>query len=176
MREILPRTFALVLAFALFVVIFVLVMFFVNPAIDGGNGMDLLRLQLAFAKIDGMRIVQAWGETGVRNFRKLIVFDYLYAVSYVLLLVTAIGYFAERCEGKLGRLPIIFTCLAVLAGLFDMLENTLEIFFLNDLAGFPSALFFGHSIVAVLKWMMVLFVVGYIVALGVKGTTGNGSI
>jgi hypothetical protein len=139
-------------------VLFAVVMLVVNPVIDGKNGLDVIAMQLAFSKEAGEKIIASWDVTA---FYKWIVFDYLYAFAYGIFFASLISWL----EKKKGVAYSLFSYIAVAAALFDWTENSLELWFLHDPAGFSSVLFFVHSCLAALKWLALPVVLGRIVHL-----------
>jgi hypothetical protein len=138
-------------ALALMSFMFVVVMFFVNPLIDSGNGMSVILLQLAFDKSTGIEIIKHWGSTGIINFNKWIFTDYIYAFSYSLFFASILSFFIAKNNTLLLYKWIIY--LPFIVGFFDCLENTIELLFIKNPLEFSSLLFFIHSILASLKWL-----------------------
>lgn len=146
-------------------IMFCIVMFVVNPLIDSKNGLEVILLQLSFQKEAGIEIINNWGETGVSNFKKWIFTDYLYALSYSLFLSSLLSWLIIK-KGRENLLSYTWVVyLVFIAGLLDCIENTIEIFFLNNPTGCSSLLFFLHSIIASLKWCAVPIATVYIVIL-----------
>lgn len=144
---------------------FVIIMFIVDPLIDGKNGLGVISLQLAFDKAAGVQIVNGWGEGGVLNFKKYIFADYLYALSYALFFASLLSLLIFRAKQERHIRYVWVVCLALVAGVCDWIENTMEICFVNDMAAFSDGVFYIHSIIAVLKWMALPVVIVYIIAL-----------
>jgi len=144
---------------------FVVVMFLVNPMIDGKDGFEVILLQLAFDKEAGVNILNSWGDSGVSNFNRYIFTDYLYAVSYSIFFASLLSMliFSAKKEKSIKYTWIVY--LAFFAGLCDWFENTVELFFIKNMMEFPSTLFFMHSTVSALKWMALPVVIVYIVVL-----------
>ena len=135
-----------------------IVMALFDPLVDGKNGLDVIALQLSFSKDVGENIVSSWN---IEAFKKWIVLDYIYALSYMLFFASLMLWLARQKGVPSGIYPFI----AIFAGVFDWIENSLELWFLNDIEGFSSTLFFVHSIVATLKWLALPIVVWRIVSL-----------
>lgn len=146
-------------------IMFVIVMFYVNPSIDGVDGSGVLELQLSLHKNDGIEIIDRWGESGIENFKFWIFTDYIYAFAYSLFLASLVSFIVIK-KGK-EQYPIHkwIVYLAFYAGLLDCIENTMELFFINDPYNFSSLLFFLHSIFAIVKWLAITVVVAHIVIL-----------
>jgi hypothetical protein len=149
-------------------IMFVVVMFFVNPLIDGGSGSGVLDLQLSFKKNVGIDIINGWGTSGVDHFNLWIFTDYIYAFSYSLFFASLISYLALK-KGKGTFLTRnLFVPLAFFSGTLDFIENTMELYFINNPYAFSNTLFFLHSVVALFKWTAVTIVVAYIFVLLTK--------
>ncbi len=165
MLQVLGKKYVLISSFVLMTVMFVIVMFIVNPLIDGGDGFGVLQLQLSFDKNLGIEKINSWGEAGVDHFNRWIFTDYIYALAYSLFLASLTAFLVTK-KGKgsysVGRYVV---SLAFASGVLDSLENTMELFFINKPYGFSESLFFLHSIVALLKWTAVAVVIAYIIAL-----------
>ncbi len=166
--KFLARPQTLIASLLFFALMFFVTMRIANPAIDGGTGADLLKLQLAFDKQLGSEIIAGWGAEGVTNFKRWIVTDYLYAVAYSLFFASLICFLAERTHGFTPWDRRVVQA-AFAAGFCDWLENSLELGFILDPTGFPAALFFFHSLIAGLKWLFLSLVFFTILRLLVKG-------
>jgi hypothetical protein len=133
-----------------------IVMAIVDPMIDRSNGASVIALQLAFFKENGLKIVSTWD---IEAFKKWIFTDYIYALSYMLFFSSLALWLAKIKNTTAGIYPYI----AIMAGIFDWIENSLELWFLNSLESFSSALFFMHSIFSTLKWLALpLFLWGVV--------------
>jgi len=134
------------------------VMVIVDPTIDGNDGLGVIALQLSFFIDKAKEIVSSWD---IEAFRRLIVFDYIYALSYMIFFASLISWLEkEKAQPK-----SIFPYVAIGAGIFDWIENSLELWFLSDMDGFSSTLFFTHSILATLKWLALPVIIWAIVSL-----------
>ena len=160
MKFISNRNFVIVSLIATLIMGFV-VMYIVNPLIDGKNGLDVIALQLAFSKERALEIIASWD---INNFKRFIIFDYIYALCYMLFFASLILWLGK----KRGINTTKFAYIAILAGVFDWIENSLELWFLNNQDSFSSTLFFIHSILATLKWLALPIVLFVIIKLIIK--------
>ncbi len=167
MINFLGRPSTLFSSFVFVCVMFVVVMFYANPMIDGGDGSGLLSLQLAFYREAGEAIVSRWGDKGVDNFKAWIFLDYIYAVAYSLFLASLLSFLALKNARRLKYENLIIG-LSFSAGVLDCVENTIEVFFVDNPSGFPEVVFFAHSVFALIKWMFVFIVLLNIIYLGFK--------
>jgi len=147
------------------VVMFIVVVFIVNPMIDEKDGTDVLSLQLAFDKDVGVSIVENWTEVGLSNFKHLFFTDYLYALGYSIFFASLLSILIFKANKEHDIKYIWVVYLSFFAGFCDWLENTIELFFVNNMEGFSSGLFFSHSVIATLKWLSVPIAFGYIFVL-----------
>jgi len=133
-----------------------IVMAVVDPMIDRGNGTSVIALQLAFLKENGLKIVSTWD---IEAFKKWIFTDYIYALSYMIFFSSLALWLAKVKNTTAGIYPYI----AIMAGVFDWIENSLELWFLNSPDTFSAELFFIHSIFSTLKWLALpLFLWGVV--------------
>ena len=154
MRFLANKKIVLLSAITTAVMAFIVMVLF-DPLVDGKNGFDVIALQLAFSKDVGVSIVSPWD---IEAFKKWIVLDYLYALSYMLFFASTILWL----EKEKGVAHSIYPYIATFAGVFDWIENSLELWFLNDVEGFSSIVFFIHSIIATLKWLALPIILWYI--------------
>ena len=165
MIKFLSKKVVLVWSWISISLMFVLVMFYVNPLIDGADGSGLLMLQLSFDKRAGIEIINDWGESGLIHFNRLFFMDYIYAVTYSIFLASIISFIIIR-KGKekvlIYRLGVYFP---FSAGILDCVENTMEIYFIKDPFNFSNELFFLHSVFAVVKWLSVFISFVFIIVL-----------
>ena len=145
MRFLASKKIVLISALTTAIMAFIVMALF-DPMVDGKNGSEVIALQLLFSKEIGSNIVSSWN---IETFKKWIVLDYLYALSYMIFFASLILWL-EKIKGVKQS---IYPYIAITAGMFDWIEDSLELLFLSDIEGFPSALFFIHSIFASLKWL-----------------------
>lgn len=165
MLQALGKKYVLISAFVLMAIMFVIVMFFVNPLIDGEDGFGVLQLQLSFDKDQGIEITNSWGEAGVEHFNQWIFTDYIYASTYSLSLASLTAFLVTKKGRGTYSVCRYVVSLAFASGVLDFLENTMELLFINNPYGLPESLFFLHSVIALLKWTAVVGVMSYILVL-----------
>ena len=149
-------------------IMFVIVMFIVNPHIDGSNGLSVIELQLSFNKSAGISIIQEWGEYGVSHFNQWIFTDYIYAFSYSIFFASLLSFLILQKGKNKDKSYTWVIYLAFTTGLFDWIENTIELLFLNNPIDFSDTLFMLHSMIALLKWLSVPVIIAYITILWYK--------
>lgn len=168
MLDILSKKVIIITSTVITTIMFTVVMFFVNPSIDGKSGIDVLALQLAFDKEVGIKIINNWTQSGVENFNKFIFTDYIYALGYSIFFASILSVFImKKSKQNLSKYKFIIY-LPFIAGLFDWVENTLELLFINNPIEFSNTLFFIHSIIASLKWISLPIILIFIIKLSLN--------
>ena len=133
-----------------------IVMIIVDPMIDGKDGFSVITLQLSFDKELGKEIISSWN---IEAFNRWIIMDYLYALSYIIFFASLLLWLEKIKNLQSSIVPY----LAIGAGVFDWIENSFELLFLNNIETFSSTLFFIHSIFATLKWLALPIIIGTII-------------
>lgn len=144
-------------------IMFIIVMFIVNPMIDTKTGLDVIKLQLSFTTKNGKSIIDNWNDIGQQNFLKYIYTDYIYAFSYSIFLSSLYLNKLLKNHIKIIDKHYLILILPFVAGLFDMIENTVEIFFIKNSNNFSELLFSIHSILASLKWLGLPIIIYFLI-------------
>jgi len=133
-------------------IMFYLVMFKVNAEIDHHNGLNVLRLQLAFTLENADTIVREWEGFQTESFVKAMRYDYLYAFCYSFFFASLFAWLLHRrgLEDTHYRFGI---GIAFMAGLLDWFENSVEILYITHHPSMNEMLFFIHSVAASVKWL-----------------------
>jgi len=168
MLKILSKKSVIIISMVITLIMFTVVMFVVNPSIDGKNGMGVLSLQLAFDKEVGIKIINSWTQSGIENFNQFIFTDYIYALCYSIFFTSILSVLIlKKSKQNILKYKLI-VYLPFIAGLFDWIENTLELLFINNPIEFSNILFFIHSIIASLKWIALPIIVTFIIKLSLQ--------
>jgi len=168
MLNILSKKRVIIISTVITLIMFIVVMFIVNPFIDGKNGISVLALQLSFDKEVGIKIINSWTESGIENFNKFIFTDYIYALGYSIFFASILSAFIlKKGKQNISKYKLIIY-LPFIAGLFDWIENTLELLFINNPSEFSNILFFIHSLIASLKWLALPIIAIFIVKLSLQ--------
>ena len=168
MLNILSKKKVMIISAVITSIMFTVVMFIVNPSIDGKNGMSVIALQLAFDKEVGIEIINSWKQIGVDNFNQFIFTDYIYALSYSIFFASILSaLILKKLKQNILKYKLV-VYIPFVAGLFDWIENTLELLFINNPLEFSNILFFIHSIVASFKWIALPIIVAFIIKLSLQ--------
>jgi hypothetical protein len=171
MLDILGKRNIIIISTVITLIMFTVVMFVVNPSIDGKNGIEVILLQVAFNKEVGIKIINSWKQSGIENFNQLIFTDYIYALAYSIFFASILSMLIfKKSKHNMSKYKLI-VYLPFIAGLFDWIENTLELFFINNPFQFSEILFFIHSIIASLKWTALPIIIIFILKLSLQDNT-----
>jgi len=171
MLNILSKKSIIIISMVITLIMFTVVMFIVNPSIDGKNGMGVIVLQLSFNKEVGIEIINSWTQSGIENFNKFIFTDYIYALGYSIFFASILSVLIlKKSKQNILKYKLI-VYLPFIAGLFDWIENTIELLFINNPIEFSNILFFIHSIIASLKWIALPIIVTFIIKLSLQDNT-----
>ncbi len=144
-------------------VMYIIVMFIINPLIDSKIGLEVIKLQLSFTTENGKEIINSWNEIGQQNFLKYIYTDYIYAFAYSIFLSSLYLNKLLKNNIKLAGKHIFVLILPFIAGLFDMIENTIEIFFIKNPRDFSELLFAFHSVLSSIKWLILPLMIYFLI-------------
>ena len=173
MLNILSNKSVIVISTLVTLIMFTVVMFIVNPSIDGKNGMGVIELQLSLNKEVGIEIINSWTQSGIENFNQLIFTDYIYALAYSIFFASILSVLIlKKSKQNILKYKLI-VYLPFIAGLFDWIENTLELSFINNPIEFSNILFFIHSIIASLKWIALPIIVTFIIKLSLQDNANS---
>lgn len=168
MIRILNKKAIFITSMLMTLLMFCIVMFLANPAIDGKNGLSIIALQLSFDKETGIEIVNGWGGSGIERFNQWIFTDYLYALSYSIFFASwlSILILKKGVENTFRYRWVVYFALTV--GLLDWVENTMELYFLSSPTTYSDILFSLHSLIASVKWSALPLVLTYLILLIIK--------
>jgi hypothetical protein len=124
----------------------------------GPSGMGVSYLQLSFSKESFLRVISLWGEFGVDLFLKTIWIDYIYPVTYSLLIAggLAITEFKLAENGKIfSRASQRLYLLPFPAAVFDMIENSLHVYILVN-RFYNEYIILAASIISSIKWFLII--------------------
>lgn len=120
---------------------------------------DFLNLQLCFSRKYYLNVFALWQVHGIfDNYVRHLGFDFIHPFWYTAFLTGALSRSLDRLKAEAGFSWLLLAPLA--AGLFDVLENFLQIYFLQDPARHISQnLAEISSLFSTLKWFLVFFTV-----------------
>ncbi len=167
MIKFLSKRSTFIFSVILTTLMFIIVVFIVSPLIDGGNGLGVVKLQLSFDKFIGVGIVESWGKSGITFFNQWIFTDYIYAFAYALNFASILANILVKKGLHQTKIKYL-VLMPFVAGLLDMTENTLELFFINNQVGFSESLFYFHSVIATVKFAIIALSLMAIIVLLLK--------
>lgn len=127
---------------------------------------DPLILQLTFSRTVFMDILQKWGQTGIGIYKNHFFVDYPHAFIYTGFLASLIAYLTEEQNKEPAHGHLLLFSLPYVAGLCDLVENTLHLILIRNPVAVPGTLVKISATMTWTKWglagisiMAILFLV-----------------
>jgi len=113
---------------------------------------DMISLELAFIKSTFNQILDKCGADGVRSHLIMIWVDYLFIIAYAGFLANLLGSLLKGIDYSKA---LIFFSLPIIAGVLDVIENTLLLIQLQNSESLSGALIFLVSSAAAVKFILI---------------------
>lgn len=143
-----------------FAVTFVLtlVLWRIDGELTGGSGESSLYLQLAFSNNRFESVLASWRSGGLDIFVSTLWLNFVYAISYSVLLASAPLYFSKRHGGfgpdRVTARDTLFFSLPFCAGACDWIVHAFYIILFGRRFA-DESLIRAISAVAILKWLLI---------------------
>ncbi len=132
-----------------------------SAKITAASGYGILDFEFAFNQTTATTILTAWGATWIPSILLGTYIDFLYIVSYSLLIMGAAIILVRKLEDSLQTIGMIIAISGFIAGIFDMIENINLITMLNNPGSFPSFAPMLASICATIKFGLIFAALGF---------------
>ncbi len=113
---------------------------------------DMISLELAFTKSAFNQILDKCGADGIRSHLIMIWVDYLFIIAYTGFLANLLGSLLKGID--YGR-ALTFFSLPIIAGVLDVIENTLLLIQLPNSESLSGVLIFLASSAAAIKFILI---------------------
>jgi hypothetical protein len=148
-----PKSRSLIILFIGGFLIFVLINLLVfQPLGQIVQGKSILDFEFAWVPEQVLVIFATWGEEGMILQTVGVFWDYFYIVGYVMFAFSGILLVARELSGKWQTIGLYVSLVAILAGLFDVVENIILLTMLNVPSTVISILPATAGIMATLKF------------------------
>lgn len=135
-----------------FFVLTAMVMFILDAQIRPPGCADLITLELVFTKSGLNSIIGQCGEDGIRAHLIMIWVDYIFIVSYIWFLANLLGSLLKTID--YDKALTLFS-IPIIAGVLDIIENTLFLYQLQNIDSLNSILIFIASSAALVKFILI---------------------
>jgi len=135
-----------------FFILTAFVMLILDAQIRPAGCPDMISLELAFIKSAFNQILNECGTDGVRSHLIMIWVDYLFIIAYTGFLANLLGSLLKGID--YGR-ALTFFSLPIIAGVLDVIENTLLLIQLQNTGSLNGALIFLASSAAAIKFVLI---------------------
>jgi hypothetical protein len=168
MLSIVGKKQTLVFSTLLTVILALFVILVVDPYIEGEHGASIVTLQRSFDRNSADTVLATWGSDAAARFNRSIWVDYLFALVYPV----ALASWLLLLISKKGLLSSVYCrssiYIALSAGLFDWIEDSMELWYINKTSELPEIFFFLHSLAASAKFTAIVVAALCIVILLLK--------
>jgi hypothetical protein len=135
-----------------FFILTALVMLILDAQIRPHSCPDMISLELVFSKSALNQILSSCGEAGIRSHLIMIWVDYLFIFSYIGFLGNLLGSLLKGID--YDRALNLFS-IPMIAGVLDIIENTLLLFQLQNTESLSGLLIFIASSAALVKFILI---------------------
>ena len=135
---------------------------------------DPLILQLTFSKTVFIDILQKWGQPGVGIYKKHFFVDYPHALIYASFLASVIAYLTAEQNREPAHFHLTLFSLPYVAGLCDLVENTLHLILISNPVSVPETLVKISATMTWTKWGFAGVSIMAIIFLVLKKTMSPG--
>ena len=169
MFSILGRKQTLILSTLLTIILILVIILIVDPYIEGTKGASILSLQCSFDRTHADAVLRTWGSDAAVRFNQMIWVDYLFAFVYPVALASWLLFFINKQQGLISYVYCRSSVyIALSTGLFDWIEDSMELWYINKTSELPEIFFFLHSLAASAKFAAIFLVLLCIVILLLK--------
>ena len=116
-----------------------------------------LVLQLTFSKDVFLSILNQWGEDGIKTYKTILVFDYLFPLFYSLFLASCLARLTINRNPAWRKFYLFLFTLPFISALLDWCENTFHFILLRDMSQISQTLVTISAISAYTKWSLGIF-------------------
>ncbi|MBY9003167.1 MAG: hypothetical protein KGD73_04285 [Candidatus Lokiarchaeota archaeon] len=115
-------------------------------------------------------IFTTWGSTGMAMQESGVIWDFIYIIGYVSFAFGGILFVTRKVSGNFQKVGLYVSFIAVLSGLFDVIENIFLLIMLQNSSAIPTFAPPIAGIMATIKFTclaiaLLYFVTGLVVAL-----------
>ncbi len=136
----------------MFFVLNALVMVILDAQLRPPSCPDMISLELVFTKSGLNQIINQCGEDGIRSHLIMLWVDYLFIFSYMGFLGNLLGSLLRGID--YDRALTLFS-IPIIAGVLDIIENTLFLFQLQNTGSLSSVLIFLASSATLVKFILI---------------------
>ena len=145
----------------MFFVIFLIIEFIMIFIMKDLSIKEFLELQVTTDKGKFLEILSSWSELELSAYRNHFYLDFLYLISYSLLLFSLISYYFNKAHVE--NRGTVFLLLPFVIAILDIIENTFHIFFIVVNNEMPKIFVMLSGVFSIQKWVLVAVVLYIII-------------
>ena len=120
------------------------------------NTFGQLHLEFAFTDLVANDILNAWGSSGIERVILSTCANFIIMAAYILILVSLLLLITRRLKGKLQKFGLRMIFLPLIAGIFNIIGNTLLLIMLMNASSISLILPLITSISGIIKYSFVI--------------------
>ncbi len=130
------------------------------------TGYGILEFEFGFTAQKIGIIFNAWNNTIFQQQTLGVYLDFVYILSYALLLGGLVLWVTRQLEGQMQQIGLFFTVAPIIAGVFDFIENIGLLLMLNDVNSYingtaPDLIPMVTSICAFIKFGLLILAIAF---------------
>jgi len=132
---------------------------------------NMLTLQTTFSKEVFKDILEKWGSEGIQTYKKHFYIDFFHPFIYGIFLSSFFAFLTAGLRKKSLKLYLVVFLLPLIAGLCDIIENTLHLILLSNIDNLSEIMIWISAAFCNLKWLLAFLSTGiilFIILLRVK--------
>lgn len=158
------KTRLLIILFIVGFLLFLIINFAVfQPLGAAVTGYTILDYEFAWTPEQVIIIFVSWGADGMTLQAAGVYWDFLYIIGYGLFAFSGVLLVARQLSGKWQIVGLYVVFIAILAGLFDVIENIFLLIMLNNPSSIISAIPAMAGIMATMKFSALLIALLYFI-------------
>ena len=130
---------------------------------------SIFALQLAFTPEQFWQVIEKWGTNGVSRYQSHFIYDFIHPFIYAALGYVWVRYTTLFLAMSNGANKFFAAALPV-AGLCDLVENSIHVYLLSHGSGFGGNLVLVSGTASSIKWALAAIFIAALVTLGIRAS------
>ncbi len=162
-----PSDLVLLIAAALGIIILLTINILIfEPMEKASYYYGILDFEFAWTKEQIILIFTTWGPLGMELQAAGVYWDFIYIFGYAIPLFALILFFSRKLEDRVATIGRYMSLTPIVAGIFDIIENTSLLIMLNETPNFASFVPLIASVSATIKFgFLIVGAIIFVVAL-----------
>ncbi len=147
---------------AVFIVLTIIFRFYETALNPDGTGYGIIEFEFAFDQATATTMLSTWGSAGRAIALESVYLDFIYIAAYGIGLFCLTIHLMRALKDRWHNIGLIFGIAALLAGIFDIIENINLMIILNEPSTFPASAPLIAGVCAGIKFSLLFASIGFI--------------